>query len=95
VAQPAFAPDAYAAAAMENGGKAPTKPAKTRSPSLFERVTGVTRGRSTSEVAPLPRSAPPQQPAQPRLGPLDPADRLGAKEEDLLDIPAFLRRQAN
>jgi cell division protein FtsZ len=30
------------------------------------------------------------------LGALDPADRLGpTKEEDLLDIPAFLRRQAN
>jgi cell division protein FtsZ len=95
VAQPAFAPDAYAAAAMENGGKVPMKPVKTRSPSLFERVTGVTRGRSTSEVAPLPRNAPAPAPAQSRLGPLDPADRLGAKEEDLLDIPAFLRRQAN
>jgi cell division protein FtsZ len=33
--------------------------------------------------------------AQPKLGPLDPAERPGAKEEDLLDIPAFLRRQAN
>jgi cell division protein FtsZ len=32
--------------------------------------------------------------AQPRLSGLDPADRLGS-EDDLLDIPAFLRRQAN
>jgi cell division protein FtsZ len=36
-----------------------------------------------------------EQPAvQPRLSGLDPADRL-AGDEDLLDIPAFLRRQAN
>jgi cell division protein FtsZ len=37
----------------------------------------------------------PEQPAvQPRLSGLDPADRLGG-DDDLLDIPAFLRRQAN
>jgi cell division protein FtsZ len=36
-----------------------------------------------------------EQPAmQPRLSGLDPADRLGG-DDDLLDIPAFLRRQAN
>ena len=40
--------------------------------------------------APTPATAP-----QAKLGPLDPAERPGAKEEDLLDIPAFLRRQAN
>ena len=41
------------------------------------------------------REAPAEQPAvQPRLSGLDPADRLGG-DEDLLDIPAFLRRQAN
>jgi cell division protein FtsZ len=33
---------------------------------------------------------------QPRLAALDPDDRPGSSsEEDLLDIPAFLRRQAN
>ncbi len=45
-----------------------------------------------------PRPAQPSPPAmQPRLAGLDPQDRLGAlrAEEDLLDIPAFLRRQAN
>jgi cell division protein FtsZ len=32
----------------------------------------------------------------PRLTPLEPEERPGAsKEDDLLDIPAFLRRQAN
>jgi len=39
----------------------------------------------------------PQAVVQPRLSGLDPKDRLSASraEEDLLDIPAFLRRQAN
>jgi cell division protein FtsZ len=33
---------------------------------------------------------------QPRLTPLEPEERTGnSKEDDLLDIPAFLRRQAN
>ncbi|MET4700780.1 cell division protein FtsZ [Constrictibacter sp. MBR-5] len=38
-----------------------------------------------------------QPDAQKQLGGLDPADRLAVsrQEEDLLDIPAFLRRQAN
>ncbi len=90
--QPAVAPDAYAAAAMENGARAPQK-AKSRGQSLFERMTG--GGRRTGAAEPVARVAP-SSPTQPRLGPLEPADRLGpAKEEDLLDIPAFLRRQAN
>ncbi|MGO8919020.1 MAG: cell division protein FtsZ [Stellaceae bacterium] len=94
LAQPAVAPDPYAAAAMENGARAPQKPVKSRGQSLFERVTGVGR-RLSGEAEPAPRMMPPA-PAQPRLGALDPADRLGpSKDEDLLDIPAFLRRQAN
>jgi cell division protein FtsZ len=93
VTRPAIAPDAFAAAAMENGGRLPQKP-KGRGPSLFERVTGVAR-RSPGEAEPASRAAP-AAPAQPRLGALDPADRLRpSKEEDVLDIPAFLRRQAN
>jgi cell division protein FtsZ len=91
-AQPAAA-DPYAAA-TENGGRAPQK-AKSRMPSLFERVTGATRLLQRDEPAQAHRVTP-AAPAQPRLGALDPADRLGpTKEEDLLDIPAFLRRQAN
>jgi cell division protein FtsZ len=44
----------------------------------------------------LAREAPaqPTEQPQPRLSGLDPADRLGG-DDDLLDIPAFLRRQAN
>jgi cell division protein FtsZ len=94
LAQPTVAPDPYAVAAMENGGRTPLKPAKTRGQTLFERVAGVGR-RVLSEPQPAPRVTP-QPPAQPRLGALDPADRISpTKDEDLLDIPAFLRRQAN
>jgi cell division protein FtsZ len=43
-----------------------------------------------------PAPAPAPQAVQPRLGGLDPSDRLAPKaEDDLLEIPAFLRRQAN
>jgi cell division protein FtsZ len=46
--------------------------------------------------APQPAAPAPQPAAQARLA-LDPTDRLSARpnEEDMLDIPAFLRRQAN
>jgi hypothetical protein len=75
---------------MENGARIPQKP-RSRGPSLFERVTGVAR-----RAAPEPEPAPRMAAAQPRFGALDPADRLGpSKDDELLDIPAFLRRQAN
>ncbi len=46
-------------------------------------------------AAPAPAAAPPR-PAQPRLTQLEPEERTGnSKEDELLDIPAFLRRQAN
>jgi cell division protein FtsZ len=96
--QPAPAPDALAAAAIENGGRPPFKPSP-RPPSLFERVTKAGRLLHREEPEPPARVTPaapvPPVPAQPKLGPLDPSERPGAKEEDLLDIPAFLRRQAN
>ncbi len=72
--------------------------------SLFARVTGVSRTRPVKPEAqhtPAPASAPARQPAP------DPAWRIGqakpenqptpsqSPEEDVLDIPAFLRRQAN
>jgi len=83
VAAPVAPPEAAAAA-----------PAKKRGPSLFERVTGVARAR-TSAAASTPAERP--APTQPRLGAVDPADRLGVSkgDDELLDIPAFLRRQAN
>jgi cell division protein FtsZ len=77
--------------------KEPVPKPKGRVPSLIERVTGVGRARSNPpEPAPRPASPPAKAVAQPRLAPLEPDDRPGlSKEDDLLDIPAFLRRQAN
>ncbi len=76
-----------------------------RMPSLFERVTNAGRACLHREEPEPPARAAPAQAAGTRsdhrahatakLGALDPAERPGAKEEDLLDIPAFLRRQAN
>ena len=76
--------------------EAPPKP-KGRVPSLIERVTGVGRARSApTEPAVRPVAQPMRPAAQPRLTPLESDDGLGLnKEDDLLDIPAFLRRQAN
>jgi cell division protein FtsZ len=85
----------------------PAPKARTRAPTLFERVTGAGRLLAREEAAaaaaapaPAPSPAAPSRPAapavQPRLGTLDPGDRVPqTKEDDLLDIPAFLRRQAN
>jgi cell division protein FtsZ len=84
--------------------------ARGRGPSLIERVTGVGRARLTQSAAPTAvqpvapvgaaRAAPPPatapRPVQPRLAQLETEERTGnSKEDDLLDIPAFLRRQAN
>jgi len=89
--QPAVPPAAKEAAPKPKG----------RVPSLIERVTGVGRARAPAPEPP-PRPAvqagkPASQPnAQPRLAPLEPDDRPNlSREDDLLDIPAFLRRQAN
>jgi cell division protein FtsZ len=65
-------------------------------------VTGVGRGRPAPPAAerqvarPAAPPAAPARPAQPRLTPLEGEERPGTnKEDDLLDIPAFLRRQSN
>ena len=87
----------FAAAAMANGvmSKPPAEP--RRFSSLFERVTGSGRVRQ-------PRSKPEPQPElapvlETTTAPAHAADTdtmtLPRVEEDLLDIPAFLRRQAN
>jgi cell division protein FtsZ len=57
---------------------------------LFNKVTGAARR------PPEPQHEP-AAPSQPRLGGLDPGDRLATSkgDDDLLEIPAFLRRQAN
>ncbi|HSK41231.1 MAG TPA: cell division protein FtsZ, partial [Arenibaculum sp.] len=78
---------------------------RPRRNSLFERVTGLGRRimEGADPVEPAARQAPQPAPAprpaaqpQSRLS-ADPMDRpaMSRHEEDLLDIPAFLRRQAN
>jgi cell division protein FtsZ len=104
-ARPAPAPVAVpvaeiAAAPLAAEPRAPQKPV-TRVPSLFERVTKAGRllhreePEAPARAVTQPVAAPAPVAVQPKLAPLDPTERPGAKEEDLLDIPAFLRRQAN
>jgi cell division protein FtsZ len=95
---PASAGQPAAAVAVRDAQARP----RGRVPSLIERVTGVARVRPPTpprQAAPaLPSMSAPAaaRPAQPRLAPLEPEQRPAAtKEDDLLDIPAFLRRQAN
>ncbi len=90
--QPAQA-DAVGAAATASGPLQPQpdpRRARRGMANIFTRVTGGAR----KPAEPQPEAP---APMQPRLGGLDPADRLPASkgEDDLLEIPAFLRRQAN
>jgi cell division protein FtsZ len=81
---------------------------KPRAPSLFERVTGAATRRAkpapeprpaepTLRAAPAPTPVPAAPSRQASLGQVDPTERLASSQaaDDLLDIPAFLRRQAN
>ncbi len=77
---------------------------RRRAPSLFEKVTSRLTGHQQAPKAPpapqAPRPQTEQRRAEPPMQPqlqLDPADRMSIsrQEEDMLDIPAFLRRQAN
>ncbi|TAD91665.1 MAG: cell division protein FtsZ [Alphaproteobacteria bacterium] len=72
----------------------PVDPAKSRSPSLFERVTGI-RGRG-GEPQPAQPATPPAPPAQASMTLTAVPDAPRSQSaDDLLEIPAFLRRQAN
>ncbi|WP_340115410.1 cell division protein FtsZ [Pelagibius sp. 7325] len=68
------------------------KPMPPRSTAGSQPVSRQAQGAAQSPAPAAGGSA-----AQPRLSGLDPAERIGHSqaEEDLLDIPAFLRRQAN
>jgi cell division protein FtsZ len=87
-----------AVASSERGGE-PASGAIPRVAHLFARVTGAGRGaRGKADSVPEPSlEAPAGHERQRRLGGVSPEDRLPASQptEDLLDIPAFLRRQAN
>jgi hypothetical protein len=73
------------------------QPARASPGSIFRRMTGLVGGRAT-EAAPAP-PAPAQVRTEPTLvEPVhapQPRARVGQPEETGLDIPAFLRRQAN
>jgi len=97
--------DPFNAAAMANAGST-----SARAPSLFQRVTGMGR-KVREEVEPqsdllVPATSELARPTVPvaqsaddsaKLGLLDRADRVAPSraDDDLLDIPAFLRRQTN
>jgi cell division protein FtsZ len=87
-----------AVASSEHSGE-PASGAIPRVAHLFARVTGAGRAaRSKADSMPEPSpEAPVAHERQRRLGGVTPEDRLPASQptEDLLDIPAFLRRQAN
>jgi cell division protein FtsZ len=103
VAQPAVASESSAAPSESaQQTRQEPRPRTTRAPSLFERVRNVGYRRPTEPEltawnqpsATGQRSSPGQ--SSPRLGSVDQSDRiLPAKEEEMLEIPAFLRRQAN
>ena len=94
-----------------NPPKQPQKTEQRRSPSLFERITGSVQEHlegitdqlgtrphiqqpSRQRVAPSASSRPLTAPSQGSLA-IDAPSAKPADSEDQLDIPAFLRRQAN
>ncbi|MEX2618034.1 MAG: cell division protein FtsZ [Alphaproteobacteria bacterium] len=98
----------FAAAAMENARSEPPKE-RRRGLSLFERMTGSGRPQKPQAEEPrlAPKAAGPARPApttrpqetggQASLSGLDSSSSpsTSAAEEEMLEIPAFLRRQAN
>ena len=101
---PRKAPDPFAEAALDNAGRQPAK-RDGRGLSLFERMTRPGRARKDAEATAANADA-----AKPAPAPAGPGPRAAAaakpaaaglelpqpeSEEDLLEIPAFLRRQAN
>ena len=100
--------DPFAEAEMANASSG-LEPRRGRN--IFRRMTGLLREEGEQQVAQQPAApapaadsrvetrveAEPQQPAQPRLSGLDVGRRgpLPSAEDEQLDIPAFLRRQAN
>jgi len=100
------AADAFRASDLVNAAPR-AEPARGRGPSLFRQITGLGLKADKPEPAPArveaprqhaqPAVQPPAPAAQPRLGALNPGDRVRSSqsEDEMLDIPAFLRRQAN
>ncbi|MFQ5535005.1 MAG: cell division protein FtsZ [Sphingomonadales bacterium] len=91
-------PDPFAEAALANGGTTKLSTRRQRGPSLFERLAGKrTRREEPEDPAPVAETEPAKDNTKPTLGRVDPSDRINEQLEfeDQLEIPAFLRRQAN
>jgi len=101
-------PGVFEAAAMENGTT--EAPKARRRPSLFERMTGAGKSetaptvapktREPASVSPMPKPEPapapaPEAAAEAEQAPEDERFQLSQAEQEMLDIPTFLRRQAN
>jgi cell division protein FtsZ len=88
--EPARSPEPFAAAAMANGAGESGR--VTRGPSLMDRVANA--GWSRRPVEARPHAEPSL--AEPKLSGLERTESVSAPSDaDILDIPAFLRRQAN
>ena len=107
-AKPAEAPKMAAPAVETPKAEAPAMPPPAATPAATPATAPAhaPKAEVPPPVPPMPKPAAavtpqPAKPAatdsQPRLSGVDPQDRLPSSqsEEDLLDIPAFLRRQAN
>lgn len=101
-------PGAFEAAAIENGTS--EAPKARHRPSLFERMTGAGKSetaprtapktRERASVSPMPKPEPAPAPALEAAAETEPASederfQLSQAEQEMLDIPTFLRRQAN
>ena len=92
-----------------NGGS--VDDSRRRRPNLFQRITGTAQDAKPAATSPAAPANPPARPVtaskpekpqetgpqQARLSGVDPEDRVqtSQSDDDLLEIPAFLRRQAN
>jgi len=99
--------DPFAAAAIANGSRERQKPtlfervtglgrSRETAPPPAPAPAPAAAPAAATRIAPPVREPIRTQPQQTKLGNLDPADRLKpSHDDDLLEIPAFLRRQAN
>ncbi len=93
---PVLQPPAVQAAAPQPSAPQPAPQMQAQAPVHAPAPAHAAPAHTPAAHAPAPQPVAPPV-VQPRLTGLDPKDRLSASraEEDLLDIPAFLRRQAN
>jgi cell division protein FtsZ len=93
--EPAKPANALAEADMMNAGKQPA-PKPKATPNLFRRITGLGLSRPAAAQPSEPKLAQPAPRAVPVQPTLTNIERSTAPaDDDQLDIPAFLRRQAN